>query len=150
MKNKIIAAVLGVGFLLTPLLAQEGQRAEAKFYSGEEKVADLQLEIADNESERRRGLMNRKNLRSDGMIFVYEEEADRVFWMKNTLIPLDMIFVRENGTISRIHKAYPEPDTPDDELRRYNGYGRYVIEVKQNFTDKKEISEGDRVKITLP
>lgn len=151
MKNKLVAAVLGIGFLLTPLLADHDQeRSKVSIYSGEEKLADLSLEVADNDSERRQGLMNRETLESDGMIFVYDREQELSFWMKNTLIPLDMIFVYENGTINQIHKAYPEPNTPESKLNRYTARGKYVIEVEQNFTDRKGISKGDRAEITLP
>lgn len=148
MKNKLVAAALGIGFLLSPFLL-DSERAHVEVFDGEEKLADLELEVADTRSERRKGLMNRKRLESDGMIFVYDREQELSFWMKNTLIPLDMIFVYENGTISETHEAYPEPNTSDKDLKRYRGRGKYVIEVKQNFTNRKGISEGDRVKISI-
>lgn len=151
MKNELAALILAVTFLGAAFLSSPGgERADVEFYSEDEKLADLSLEVADNSTEREIGLMNRTEIGSDGMIFVYPYEQNLAFWMKNTLIPLDMVFIYRNGTVSRIHTAYPEPNTSDDNLTRYRGRGKYVVEVPANFTDKKGINKGDRAEIALP
>ncbi|PSH02452.1 MAG: hypothetical protein BRC26_00480, partial [Nanohaloarchaea archaeon QH_8_44_6] len=94
----------------------------------------------------------RKNLdENHGMIFMYDKSETRSFWMKNTLIPLDIIFLDSNRTIINIEKAYPEPDTADSELERYRSGApaQYVIEVNQNFTDRNNIEVGDTVKFSV-
>ena len=61
------------------------------------------VEVARSEAEQAQGLMNRQTLAPDrGMIFPYDTPREASFWMKNTLIPLDMIFVRGDGTVARI------------------------------------------------
>jgi len=105
------------------------------------------LEVADTPGKRERGLMNRTSLPEDnGMLFVFPSNGQRVFWMKNTLIPLDMVFVRANGTIANIEHADTEPGTPDDRLKRYRSSGpaRYVVELNQGFTARRGINRGDR------
>jgi len=125
--------------------------ATASFISDGEKLATVTLEVADEEPERREGLMNRRSLRSDhGMLFVFPDERVRSFWMKNTYIPLDMIFIAENGTIVEVQQADPEPNTPDEELKGYvsSSPAKYVIEVNQGFSVRNGIESGDYVNLT--
>ncbi|PPB81677.1 hypothetical protein LV82_00889 [Albidovulum inexpectatum] len=77
-------------------------------------AARFSVEIADDESERARGLMHRESLpRGAGMLFVYDRPGPVAFWMKNTLIPLDMIFVAPDGRVTAVHSmAKPLDLTP--------------------------------------
>ena len=72
------------------------------------------MELADDPAERSRGLMFREELAPmSGMLFVYEDAARRAFWMKNTLIPLDMIFADAAGRVVKVHpEAIPHDETP--------------------------------------
>lgn len=72
------------------------------------------VELADTAAERARGLMHRESLpRGAGMLFVYEHPQRTAFWMKNTLIPLDMIFADRSGVVVHVHhEAVPGDLTP--------------------------------------
>ena len=76
--------------------------------------AAFRVEIADTEAERAQGLMHRESLAaSAGMLFVFPRPQTVGFWMKNTLIPLDMIFMDAGGTVRRIgHEAQPHDTRP--------------------------------------
>lgn len=120
----------------------------AVFVEDNTSLADLELEKADTPEERRKGLMNRTSLdNGTGMIFIWDSSDERRFWMKNTYIPLDMIFVTAEKSIRTIKKADPEPNVSEEDLKTYSSEGpvRYVIETNQNFTEKYDISEGDQV-----
>lgn len=115
-----------------------------------ESDASLEVEVADSPPDRRRGLMYREKLSIDnGMLFVFPEEDERGFWMKNTLIPLDMIFVDSEGEILNIKEANPEPNTSDENLKTYrsDGEARYVIEANSSFAQRYDVEAGDRVEI---
>jgi uncharacterized membrane protein (UPF0127 family) len=76
--------------------------------------AHFSVEIADDDAERMRGLMYRESLpASAGMLFVYDRPGAPAFWMKNTLIPLDMLFVTPEGVVQSVHSmARPGDLTP--------------------------------------
>lgn len=77
-------------------------------------VIKLRVEVADNDAEREQGLMWRKSLAPDqGMLFDFKTPRPVAFWMKNTLIPLDMIFIQQDGTILSIARnTVPHDETP--------------------------------------
>jgi len=79
-------------------------------------VARFSVELADTPQARAQGLMFRESLpKSRGMLFIYDRPQRAVFWMKNTLIPLDMIFADETGTVRHVHSnAVPHDETGID------------------------------------
>lgn len=76
--------------------------------------AVVSVEIADDEAERAQGLMFRRSLpENGGMLFIYDRPRQVSFWMRNTLIPLDLVFLDDTGTVRHIHRgARPLDETP--------------------------------------
>jgi uncharacterized protein len=107
---------LGLGLAPAPALAEAAcalGRVDLRWPGGQESFS---VEVADEPPERSRGLMFRDSLDpAAGMLFVYETPRRASFWMKNTLIPLDMIFADVTGTVTRVHAdAVPGDTTPID------------------------------------
>lgn len=94
--------------------------------------ATLLLEVADTEAKQERGLMYRTTLAPHtGMIFILPHDDVVAFWMKNTLIPLDMVFVGADGSIRLIAQNVPASaaQTPEDNVARVAGFAKYVLEL---------------------
>ena len=108
------------------------------------EVRNFQVELALTPEDQQKGLMNRAHLRDDsGMLFYFNESRQQSFWMKNTLIPLDLIFIKEDGTIHRIHRnAIPHDLSPIGS----QGEVRAVLEINGGMADKMGIRKGDVVK----
>ena len=105
----------------------------------------FEVEVADDDKERQIGLMNRDFLEEDkGMLFVFPESDIHSFWMKDTLIPLDMIWINENGEIVFIK----ENATPlSEEIISPNAEALYVLEVNGGSVERKGIEVGEGVEI---
>jgi uncharacterized membrane protein (UPF0127 family) len=105
----------------------------------------VEAEVARRPEELERGLMFREALRPGaGMLFVFPETAEHVFWMKNTAIPLDMLFVDEGGAVvAVVERAEPFTTSP----RTAGTPCRYVLEVPGGFAAERGIRPGDRVRI---
>jgi uncharacterized protein len=108
-----------------------------------EKV--VHVEVARTDATRMHGLMFRRDMAEDhGMIFVFRDPAHQTFWMHNTLIPLDMIFIRPDRTILGIvRNATPETDDPRD----VPGDSQYVLEVNGGWCQRNNVNAGDRLEL---
>jgi hypothetical protein len=103
----------------------------------------VSVEIARTDPERAKGLMNRRELAPDaGMLFLFDETAPHAFWMKNTLISLDMIFIAEDGRVVGV----VERAVPGDLSPRSAGPSRYVLEVNGGWAEAHGVRAGDRVR----
>jgi uncharacterized membrane protein (UPF0127 family) len=128
----------------TPALAQYATARRAEGHFPDRTV--VSLEVARTEEERARGLMYRKDLAEQaGMIFLFERPGIYPFWMKNTLIPLDMLWTDANGRITWIAesvppcKADPCPEYPP------RAEAQYVIELRAGFVKRHGVKVGDVV-----
>jgi len=112
-------------------------RLDVRWADGRESFA---IEVADDAAERATGLMFRQDMPlSEGMLFVYDTPRRPSFWMKNTLIPLDMIFADATGTVTRVHaNAVPGDLTPVD-----GGEGvQFVLEINGGLAETLGIAPG--------
>lgn len=113
------------------------QTSDGKF------ISKIDIEIADDMVERAVGLMYRESLEfNQGMLFIFPTEEYQSFWMRNTMIPLDIIFVNKKMEIVTIHKnttPFSEKSYPSTEP------SIYVVEVNAGYTDKFDIKEEDKI-----
>lgn len=101
-------------------------------------------QIAKTENERSRGLMYRRTMKdNEGMLFIFQGMEERSFWMKNTYIPLDMIFIDDTGVVKTILENVP-PLTST--ARKSKVPVKYVFEVKGGKARKSGIQEGYQMK----
>ena len=107
-------------------------------------VASFRIEIADTPDERRQGLMFRQHLgRGSGMLFIYERPGPQSFWMKNTSIPLDLLFLDKTGRVATIHEsAVPFSTRPivGSEM------SQYVLEVNAGVVSQFGIDIGSQAR----
>lgn len=136
----IIIIILGIFFF-------PAQKAGESYVEINNKK--ISIEIADSPEERQQGLMFRTSLSEDqGMLFIFEQSAQVSFWMKNTLIPLDIVFIDENKQIADIQTAQPCTADPCT-LYKPPQPVLYVLEVNAGFAEKYGIKVGDKVEINL-
>jgi uncharacterized membrane protein (UPF0127 family) len=103
----------------------------------------ITVEVADEEQERNLGLMFRRSLGDDeGMIFLYKEEQIITMWMKNTYLPLDMIFVRKDGIIHRIER---DTEPFSESVISSGAEVLAVIEMKAGSAGRLGLKPGDKV-----
>lgn len=147
-KVQVITLILIGGLLYAGLKTYETYLAEKAYeplsilHDGVKK-GEFKVEVADSEPEHTRGLMFRKELGNrEGMIFVYDVEKIQTFWMKNTYIPLDMLFIDKNKKIVGILKNIPPLN---EEKRSVEIPSQYVLELKAGTSDELKILEGDTV-----
>jgi len=108
----------------------------------------VSADVADTPESREIGLMFRRELPKDyGMLFVFPVEQAQQFWMKNTLVDLDMVWLSAEKRITVIHRDVPKSraDTPDEAVARRMGTGKYVLEMAAGSAARHKLELGDRV-----
>ncbi len=111
------------------------------------------LELAVIPEERRVGLSNRDYLAPDsGMLFVFQQERTLSFWMKETLIPLDILFLNSDRRITNIHTMMPQPGVPTGQLTTYRSTrpALYAVEVNAGVAKELGLMPGMVVEFTSP
>ncbi|POF29280.1 DUF192 domain-containing protein [Roseibium marinum] len=139
---------LGVSFFTASLATNAGDdqtqlRTESLVVRSGDREHRFEVEVAENDRERARGLMFRQEMAAGhGMLFIFEGEGDRYFWMKNTPLPLDIIYISAAGRIVSI----AADTTPFSEAAIPSGKpARYVLELNAGTSARLEINTGDVV-----
>lgn len=124
------------------------KQGELEFLKKDNKsvISKIDIEVADNEAKTMQGLMYRKSMDENrGMIFVFPVAEEHSFWMKNTLMSLDIIFIDTAKKIIKIHKNTTPLSTKS---LPSGGPTLYVVEVNAGYTEKFGITEGDYINFT--
>ncbi|TDE10032.1 DUF192 domain-containing protein [Dyadobacter psychrotolerans] len=119
------------------------KEGEVVFSREGKQIRKIDVEIAENDAERNKGLMYRPYIPdSTGMLFIFQEPRELGFWMKNTQIPLDIIYADAGKKIISIQKntkPFSEESLPS------NGVAKYVVELNAGFSDRNDIKPGDAI-----
>ncbi len=109
--------------------------------------ACVEAEVADTPAARQRGLMGRPPLAEDeGMLFIFDDTQLRHFWMKDVSFPIEIIFISEDKEVISIEEALPCLHEPCA-IYSSGSPAMYVVEVHKDFSEKNNISEGERMTI---
>lgn len=109
-----------------------------------EEISSIKVAIADDQQERNQGLMDVNNLPADaGMLFIFPEEEELSFYMANTPLPLDIMFVNADSVIIRIHHN----TTPFNSKQLLSdGPAKYVVETNAGYAVSNDIQEGMKIR----
>jgi len=108
------------------------------------------VELAKTEAEREKGLMDREELgKNKGMLFIFDKEGVYPFWMKNTLIPLDMIWIGQNQKVVFISQNAQPCKTLICPIINPSAKAKYVLEINAGISGEAGIKLGDEVKINI-
>jgi uncharacterized protein len=107
----------------------------------------IEVEIADTKAKHALGLMYRQHLpENTGMLFIFDKKAKHVFWMKNTLLPLDVIWMDENMQIVDItENVHPCKEGEVCQSFMPMQPAKYVLEVNGGFSDRHDVQVGDKL-----
>jgi len=111
----------------------------------------IQIDLVDTPMSREVGLMCvTKMPRTYGMLFVFPQDMQLGFWMKNTLVPLDIIWVGPDKKITAIHEKLHEStvDTPDEKVVTASGQGQFVLELASGEAARRKLKVGDQLRFT--
>lgn len=145
----LLAGVAAMWFVLGTPAAADGRAMllpvdpEPLVIETGEGERSFTIEVADDPVERERGLMFRESMGdAHGMLFVFEEQRDVGFWMKDTPMPLDLIFIAQDGTVKAIKQGEPFSEaviSPGQPVR-------FVLELKAGTAAKNDVVDGDKVR----
>jgi uncharacterized membrane protein (UPF0127 family) len=137
-----ILAALAAAISLAPSLAQEAPQMNLPRVQLSAGMHRIDAQVAQRADERMTGLMYRKEMpQHEGMLFVFEQPSQQCFWMKNTLLPLAIAFVADEGTIVNIDEMKPLSEASHCSAKPV----RFVLEMNTGWFSKKGIKAGSRL-----
>ncbi len=123
----------------TPPIKQPGDFPTVTLTAG---INVIHAEVAANEADREQGLMYRKSLANNaGMLFVFPDRAGHCFWMKNTLIPLSIAFIADDGTVTDVEEMQAETENNHCPTRAI----RYALEMDKGWFSSHGIKPGSQI-----
>ena len=139
----IVVAALAV-LLILYFITARGPVKRISITNGDGTVVPVSVEIANNTATRMKGLMGRKSLgEGDGMLFVFDSPGKHSFWMMNTTIPLDALFIAGNGSVVDIIQMQPCGwNVTNCPTYAPKAEAKYVLEVNQGFAGRNGIETG--------
>ncbi len=149
----IMISTILIAVFFSVIIYQQYQKFTEKksitIYTGIGPVK-IQVEYAETPEKQKQGLMGRTFIsKNSGMLFVFPEEKTQSFWMKNTLIPLEALFISSKGTVNEITSLMPcPPKTFNCPVYESINPARFVLEVNAGFTERAKIIEGDILEIS--
>lgn len=140
MKRHVIA--LGIFAILLAGCTRKNPEQKVTLTSPNGDTVEVAVEIADTDEERATGLMNRTELpEGTGMLFVFDTDEVRSFWMKNTLIPLDVLFFNQHGVF--VSSSTMDPCTKDPCMSYLSALpARFALEAPAGFTERADVGIG--------
>ncbi len=144
----IVLVVLFLSFLLLPRAAMkpQSQLHSIQLLSPAGSSLSLHVEFAVSAAEQQKGLMNRRGIGDDGMLFLFDRPQPLDFWMKDTLIPLDIVFFGQDGAY--VSSTTMQPCTKDPcQLYASGREAQYALELPAGFTQQHHIGAGWSLKV---
>ena len=151
--NRFIVLLMALALLAAACDNKENQ--ESNMYTdGTVSLAGktLNVEVADTSLKQAQGLSGRSGLSEDeGMLFVYNESHMGNFWMKDMIMPIDIIWINGDKVIDISSEVQPEPGVAEEQLKRYSPNQQFdlVLEVRSGWAKEYGVKAGDVIKIEL-
>ena len=143
----IILTILLIIIFLSIYFVSKNKKTEIFFPKQNIKI---EAQLAQTILQQTKGLMNVKNLpENQGMLFVFLDESKKSFWMKNTYIPLDLIFISRDKKIVEIKENFEPCQQKNCPSYTSQKKAKYVLEVNGGFCQKHQIKEGDEVRFEI-
>jgi uncharacterized protein len=137
-------------FVLCSLLTVCSGKEFIALFDTPEGPVEVILELARTPDERQRGLMFRDRIgERQGMLFCFEADERHVFWMKNTYLSLDILFVTAEGVVVDVLEKLPPCPMDPCPTYRAEAASRYALELKAGFSERYQIRKGDRVRLKI-